>query len=124
MLSSEELADLQTDMAALLDLTADIQRAQLAPDGFGQMTETWASILPNGPIAAGMVTPQGGYLQQLAQQLVNQASWVVSFPSGASAPDVQVRDRVLIQGLTLTVQHLLNPNSTSAYTQVLASTLR
>jgi hypothetical protein len=122
MLSPEELTDLQADMEGLaLSTTADIQRnASLGQPVKGSTPDNWQSILTNGPVSAGymLANLQSGYLQQYAGLLANQQAWVVTLKKGQS---IQVHDRILIAGLTLTVHALLGQGSYQTLTQVLAT---
>src|SRR5579885_785919 len=118
MLSASELADLQADLEALLDLDADIQRNQSSAISIGQKTEDWQSILSPGPtVKCGMKEPTSGIATLYAQSLIGaQKVTMFSFPDGQ---DCQRGDRVIVSGDTYTVQAVLTPQSYSVLTQVL-----
>ncbi len=116
MLSANELADLQADMEALLDLTADIARNQSNSFSLGQPTETWTTLASG--VKCGMTQPSQAIAQQYANLIGVQQATVFSFPDGQ---DVQRGDRIVVQGTTWTVQAVLTPQSYSVSTQVLAT---
>lgn len=104
----------------VLDQTASIERdANLATAG---ADANWQTTTAN--VACTLAPPQGSYQQKLAESIADQAAWIVSFPTYPLLPDVRVKDRVVVAGLTLTVQHLLFPQSYPIVYQTLASVLR
>lgn len=104
----------------VLDQTASIQRdANLATAGADANWQTTTAS-----VACALATPQGSYQQKLAETIADQAAWIVSFPIYPTPTDVRVKDHVVVSGLTLTVQHLLFPQSYPTVYQALASVLR
>lgn len=121
VLSPTELAQLQADAAALLDVTScAVQRATLADDGYGHLAETWGTI---ATVTCGLAEPSAGIMTQFAGVLAGSvASWIVSLPLGT---DVARNDRLIVGGQTMRVQAVLAPpQSYAILSQVLATELR
>ena len=102
----------------ILDLTADIQRNQSSTLDIGQTTETWASILTNGPVPCGMMAPSSALAQQYAELIGVQQVSIFRFTLGQ---DVQPADRIVTQSTTWTVHAQLFPESFPITTDVFAS---
>lgn len=124
-LSAAQLAYFQAAFTATCDTTATVERnlnlSTPATDA------NWQNVAGLVGIKCIRATPTGSYQQKLAEALVDQSSWVVTFPAtdtNGAATDIRRSDRILIDGLTLTVQHLLFPQSYSISQQVLASAPR
>lgn len=116
MIPASELAALQAAAALALDTTANIERESISgSDGYGQQTLTWPAIATG--VAAGLATPSAPLLQQYADYIGTFQAWVVKFAEGQ---DVKEKDRVVINGMTLTVQAQLAPHSYQTLTRVLA----
>lgn len=119
MLSASELADLQADFAALLDLTADIQRnSSLGTPVKGTTPDNWQAIASG--VSCGMRQPTAGEAAQFSSLIASKQSTVISFADGQ---DVKRYDHVIINGTTWTVAAPLTPQSYSALTQCLATRL-
>lgn len=115
----------QNAFAATCDTTCTVQRN--ANLGVPNTDASWGNVSGLVNIKCIIERPQGSFQQQLASQLVDESTWTISFTaldSNGAATDVRRGDRVLIQGLTLTVQHVFSPQSLSINQAVLASTPR
>jgi hypothetical protein len=123
--TAAQLAYWQAAFAATCDTTATVQRDQnLATPG---VDANWQNVSGLVGIKCMRSTPTGGNQVQLASALVDQSAWVVSFvatDTNGAPTDVRRSDRILIDGLTLTVQHLLSPQSLSINQSVMASAPR
>lgn len=122
------MSALQAVAASALDLTATIQRDSGlgTPDSYGTQPDNWQNVAGLVNIAAGRATPSGQYQMNLAAALGTQQAWTVSLPTldtNGAPVVVHIGDRCLIDGLTLTVQALLE-QSYSTLTQFLASAVR
>lgn len=102
-----ELAALQTAAATTLDQTATIQRNQPTSFNLGQPVENWQNLAGGVNVAARLAAASHALIQQYDSLVGAQQAWVVSFKA---AQDVQERDRVVIAGMTLSVQVPLNPS--------------
>ena len=119
MLSAEELADLQSDLLGLLDLTADIQRnANLGQPVKGTTPDNWQTIASG--VTCGMRQPTTGEAAQYSALIASKQSTIFSFPDGQ---DVRRYDRILVNGTTWTAAAPMTPQSYSVLTQVLATRL-
>lgn len=125
MIGASELAALQAAAASAMDATCTVQRnVNLS---IPATDASWQNVSGLVGVKCLRNTPTGSYQQKLAEALVDQSSWVVTFPAtdtNGAATNVRRSDRILIDGLTLTVQHLLFPQSYSVTLQVLASAPR
>lgn len=116
-ISADELADIQTAANAVLPFPAVIQRKTMTPDTMGQETEVWATVSSPG-LMAGMRQPSMTLLQNYDFLISSQNTWVVHFPNGT---DVRHQDRVIVAGITMVAQVILQPKSYSAYTDALCA---
>jgi hypothetical protein len=124
-LTAGQLAAFQDAFARTCDTTATVERD--ANLGTPNTDASWQNVAGLVGIKCLRSTPSGGYQQNLAAALVDQSSWVVSLvalDTNGNATDVRRSDRILIDGLTLTVQHLLFPQSLSISQAVMASAPR
>lgn len=121
--TNAQLAYWQGAFVATCDTTATVKRNTSigAPNPDGTTPLTLSTIYT--AIPAMLRTPQGGYIQALAEALVDRATWQISLPATINgvATDIRRGDFILIDGLTLTVEHLLFPQSLSINQSVLAS---
>ena len=118
MLSASELAQIQTDAAATLDKPCEVYRATSSvADGYGTETPDYIQISPNG-LMAGMTEPTAGQLQNYDYLIGDLAAWHVRLPVGT---DVEHQDHLIIDGVLLEVQVILQPRSYQALMSVIAS---
>lgn len=110
-----ELADIQSDLADLLDKTCVIKRATKVKDTWGTETETLTTIATKMAIVS---KPSASLLADYASKLGSLVTWQVQLPNGT---DVRLKDTLLIEGVEMTVQALLTPKSYSFLTNVLAA---
>lgn len=119
--SAAELALIQSDtVTAVCDKVCVIKRATKTPDGFGSESEALVTISPDD-LMAGMAQPTAGQLQNYDFLIGSLSAWQVHLPVGT---DVQTQDTILIDGQTLTVQVVLDPQSYQALRTVLASEVK
>lgn len=116
-----ELATLQNIWIGVCDTTATVQRN--ANLGVPNTDASWTTIYPSLPAVAD--EPTGSALQ-VASALVDQSVWQVKVPATWQDADVDIRrgDLVtlgLVPVVTLTVQHILHPESYSLNTNFIAS---
>lgn len=116
--SATELAAIQADAAAILDLPCTIQRKTPTRDIYGTATEVWNTI---ATVNAGMAQPTAGQLANFDFLIGSLAAWQVKFPVGQ---DVQHQDHLIIAGETLVVQVILKPRSYAALLTVLAAEVK
>lgn len=124
-LSAQQISYFQDAFARTCDTQATVQRNSAL--GTPGTDATWGNVAGLVDIRCLRAAPSGGYQQQLAAALVDQSAWVVAFvavDTAGNPVDVRRSDRILVDGLTLTVQHLLYPQSLSISQQVLASAPR
>lgn len=94
MLTSAQLAQMQTDALDALPETATLTRPTYAADGAGGQTPTYASA----GTAACRVDPILGYQSQLvAERVGNPALVVIWFPATLS---IYANDRAVVNGVT------------------------
>ncbi len=116
--SSAELARIQADAAAILDLPCTVQRSNRTPEPEGGASVTWATV---ATCNAGMKEPTGGQLQNYGYLIGTKAAWQVKLPIGT---DVLEQDHLLISGETLEVAKVLTPRSYAALITVLATEVK
>ena len=118
-ISAAEMASIQADVAATLNLDCTIQRRPQATDAYGSPgTGTYSTI---ATCKAGMKQPGATLLQNYAYLIGSKSTWQVQLPEGQ---DVLERDLLLIGMDKLEVQVLLQPRSYSATTSLLASEVK
>lgn len=122
-LTAAQLSYFQAVFTAACDLTCTVQRNTSlgVPNADGSVPQTLSTIYSGLP--AMQDEPKGSYAQQLASALVDQAAWVVSVPAtfNGAAVVIERGDVVTINGLALTVQHLLGSESYQINVNFLAS---
>lgn len=116
-ISPAEMASIRASANSLLSLPAVIQRKTMTSDTMGQETEVWATV-SSPDLLVGMRQPGPAELQNYDFLIGSLSTFQVHFPNGT---DVRHQDHVIVGGLTLVVQVLLQPRSYSAYTDTLAS---
>lgn len=119
-ISASEMSSIRASANSLLSLPAVIQRKTMTSDTMGQETEVWATVSSPG-LLVGMRQPGPAELSNYDFLVGSLSAWQVHFPNGT---DVRHQDRLLISGLTMVVQVILQPRSYSAYADVLASEVR
>ncbi len=123
MIPADELLEMQTEFALACDQVATIKRNTSlgTPNPDGTTPYVLSTIYTNIP--AMLNTPKGTAEVQLAAELADQSVFLVSFPSLIEKVAIDIRrdDLILIAGMTLTVQHLLFPQSYSVPQSVMAS---
>lgn len=116
-----ELETLQSIWVGICDTTASVQRNSNL--GVPNTDASWATIYASLPAVADEPT---GQAQAIAAALVDQSVWQVKVPATWQGADVDIRrgDQVtlsLVPVVTLTVQHILHPESYSLNTNFIAS---
>lgn len=106
MLSTSDIAAMRTALTASMPDSVAISRATSVSDGYGGLTETWATVAT----VAGRVSPTGYAPDEraVAQRLGNVSSWVVTMPA---LTDVRVTDRLAVGSRTFEVKEVLGPRS-------------
>ncbi len=118
MISASELAAMQAAQNAIFDLSCQIQRKTNTADGYGGVTEAWATI---ATVNVGMAQPNAGQLTNYAYVIGSLPAWQVHLPYGTS---VQAQDHLIISSQTLEVQVVLNLRSNPTMVTVLASEVK
>ena len=118
--SADEMAAIQAEaVAAACDKVCQIYRVTgQARDAFGSRVPTYTLIKTT---VAGMTQPTAGQLQNYDYLIGSLAAWQVRMPIGI---DVTHQDHLVIEGQTLEVHVLLNPQSYSAFTNVIAAEIK
>lgn len=117
-ITAAEIALIRSDADEFLDKSCTIRRATTAKDKYGTETEVYSDV---ETVNAGMAQPSAGLLANYAYLIGSLATWKVRMPSGT---DVRHLDQLVIDGQTLTVQVLLDPQSHSIYTNCLATEIK
>ena len=128
MLDAAELALIQSDaVAAVCDKTCQIWRdlTPTTPDKYGgstsSPTNTANYTLMHTGVACGMAQPSAGELANYAYEIEDKDAWTVHMPVGT---DVLERDHLVIEGQTLEVHILLQPQSYQALLSTICAQLR
>lgn len=119
-ISPAEMLSIQASANALLSLPCVIQRKAAVSDNMGQDTETYATVSSPG-LLVGMRIPGAAELASFDYLIGAKNAWQIHFPIWQ---DVRLQDHLLISGLTLVVQVLLEPHSYAAFRDVLAEVIR
>lgn len=117
-ISTAELAQIQADAAATLDIPCLVQRKAATKDVYGSETDVWNTTTS---VNVGVAQPSGSQLQNYDYKIGSLASWPVHLPVGT---DVKEQDHLVMQSQTLVVQVLLTPRSYQALLTVLASEVK
>lgn len=106
MISAREAAALATDVAGVLPSSAQIQRSTNASDGAGGRTRAFGTVLT----VACRITPDATGAREVlsAERLRDAEPYRVAFPAGT---DVRITDRIIVAGLTLSVEAVRAPRS-------------
>jgi head-tail adaptor len=108
VITTREAASLALDVATVLPSSAQIQRATTASDGAGGRTRVFATVAT----VKCRVTPErdGGKMREIiaADHIKDKELYRVAFPA---ATDIRITDRVLVDGLTLSVEAVMAPSS-------------
>ncbi len=118
LLSDTELATQRAVAAAMLPDDCIIQTSTTTPDKYGSESKTWTNAQT---VRCAAIGPQPGTLSTIDEQVRASAIWHVHFPYGTA---VQEGNRLLINGHTLTVQVVLDPNAYSVLTSVYAQEVK
>lgn len=124
MIGAAELAALQSAWTLLCDQTMTLNRnlGRGAPAADGTMATVWTAIYINLPCVVDEPT---GAVAEIAAELADMSSWMIAAPNTFQGQAVTVinGDQVVIAalGLTLIVQHILQPQSYTLNTNFLAS---
>lgn len=119
MFSARQLAGLRTRFAALAcqDDCTITRKTGGTRDSLGSPGAT-GSTTQTQTVKADVVQPGSGTLAEYASKIGAQFTWQVEFPYGT---DVREGDTLTVQGKSMQVQALLEPDTFRAFTGVLAS---
>ena len=115
MLSATELAALQATANGALDKTIQVQSVTRISDSAGGFTETWATV---ATVQGNLAQPTGGMMANYDFVIGPLATWLVRVPVGTA---VTRDNQVIVAGLTLRVQVILQPQSYQTAMRFLAS---
>lgn len=122
MLSADELAQMQADVAAAVcDKPCVIRRPVTTPDAWGTASEPSYTVISDPDLMCGTSQPSAGQLSNYAYVIGSLAAWQVRFPIGTV---VQAQDLIDVEGQTLTTQVLLGLHSYPALLTVLATEVK
>lgn len=117
-LPASELAAITATVTAALDLTCVIQRKHPVRDAFGSQSDGYSTLATT---TCNLTQPSPALMQNYAAEIGPSESWLVRLPNGQ---DVQRDDQLIVGGVTMRVQIVLQPQSYSTSTRVLAATVR
>lgn len=115
MLSASDLAAMQAVASSALDTACTIQRKTRTPDGTGHYSETLTTI---ATVQCNLSQPTAGQMQNYGYKIGALATWQVRVPTGTN---VEEDDLLTINGQTIVVQVVLQPQSYQTSMRLLAS---
>jgi len=90
---------------AILNSTANIQRATRTQDAFGGWSESFVTVVQSTPCAVDLVSKRtSGLLDQFGERINYDKARVITLKNGT---DVQEADRIIVSGETYTVVAIL-----------------
>lgn len=116
--SAGELAQLQADMASLMDQTIQITRRSVAQGATGNVVPTYGAV---ATVAGTLSQPTAGQLANYDYLVGSLAAWQVRLPAGT---DVRASDRLVVAGQTLEVHVVLTPQSYLGAIRLLAAEVK
>lgn len=115
MIPASELTAMQATVNSALDKTIVIKRATASSDGAGGQSLSWSTI---ATVSGNLAQPSGALLQNYDFLVGSESTWKVRLASGT---DVKENDELVVGGLTLRVQVILQPQSYSTAVNLLAA---
>jgi hypothetical protein len=109
-----ELTDMRTTVNGTFDLSCQIQRKAPSRTAEGDVVDNYSTLYT---VACNLTQPPVAMMQIYSSVIGAFETWLVRF---AWNQDVLRDDQLIIGGLALRVQIVLNPQSYSADTRVLA----
>jgi hypothetical protein len=119
MIPSAELAAMQAQVNTALDLSCTIQR-KTSPTrtAEGYQVDTYTTIATT---TCNLAEPGEALLQNYAYRIANEETWLVRFPFNTS---LRADDQIIVSGVTMRVEIVLNPQSYNLSLQALCSAQR
>lgn len=115
ILTACEKTALSADIAAVAHpSSAQIQRATNTSDGAGGRTRAFSTVTT----VMCRVTPQGGAEGERSDRMRDKEAYKVAFAAGT---DIRIDDRIVVDGLTLSVEERKAPASVEIERIVMAS---
>lgn len=122
MISLAELAAMQATSNSAGDLSIAIYRPNATQDAEGNVIKPWpAGWTLHATVNGNLAQPTASQLANYGYAIADLAAWMVRVPVGT---DVQLGDRLLVNGMNLEVQIILVPQSYQASTRVLAAEVK
>src|SRR5579883_1701074 len=118
MIPSSELQAMQAASTSAMDQTCVVQRKSPTAGGFGQPVDNFSTI---NTTVCSVAQPTGALMQNYAYLIGSLDSWLVRLPYGT---DVKPDDQLVIDGVTMRVQVILDPLSYPIDVRLLASAIR
>lgn len=120
MISNAELAAMQATSNSAGDLSIAIYRPTLTQDGAGNVVKTFPGT-PTHTVLGNLAQPTASQLSNYGYAIADLATWMARVPVGT---DILIGDRLVVSGQNLEVQIILNPESYSTSTRVLAAEVK
>lgn len=119
MLDASELAQWQADaVAAVCDKSCAIYHKTTTKDAYGTPVDSWAL---SSTVVAGVTQPSANLLQNYDYLIGDLAAYHIRMPVGT---DVRHQDHLVIDGETLEVHVILDPQSYSVFENVIAAQIK
>jgi len=118
LISAAELAQMQADATASMDLSVEIKRRGTSQGPTGNTIPTYSHLANT---VCNLALPTAGQLANYGYVIGSLAAWQVRLPAGT---DVTTTDYLIVSGQTLEVQVVLTPQSYPTAELVLASEIK
>lgn len=120
MISAAELAKIQSDAVAVVcDKSCAIYHKTTTKDAYGTPVDSWSVL--SATVMAGVTQPSAGLLQNYDYLIGDLAAYHIRMPVGT---DVRHQDHLVIDGETLEVHVILDPQSYSVFENVIAAQIK
>ncbi len=120
-ISAAEMTAIRTEALAILSIDCAIQRKTTAKDAWGSETETFATVVSVKVGIQVIMRHTPGDLLAYADLIGARTAWRVNFPYST---DVRLQDHLVVGTDTMVVQAILNQQSYSSLTTVLAGEIQ
>ena len=122
MISAQELAAMQSTVGTAFDLTCNIVRPSLVPDGMGGTGTVYTYTSPTySNVPCNMAQPSQQLLQNYDFLIGALSAWLIGLAIGT---DVKPDDHLVVSGQIVQVHTLLYPHSYPTRLHVLCAEIR
>jgi hypothetical protein len=115
MIPASELAAMQATINAALDQSCTIQRKSPTRTAEGYQVDGYTTLATS---VCNVAEPTQAMMQNYATRIADEETWLLRLPYNQ---DIRPDDQILVAGVTMRVEIVLNPESYNTSIRVLAS---